>query len=92
MIFANPGPGIGPVIRVLDLAEKVRFKSGCDSKILMPWLYGEKQVRILKEELQNSSINADEVLLSEDLGKIINSFFDRWSSFEQIISLFSNIL
>ena len=71
-ILTNFGAGFGPLVRTLDMARLIRrqLKPILDEpvNILIPWVYGENQLRILKEETADEPDLFDQVFLSPDLG------------------------
>ncbi len=73
-ILTNFGAGFGPLVRTFDMARLIRqrLKPILDESIniLIPWVYGENQLQILKEEIADSNEPDlfDQVLLSPELG------------------------
>ena len=53
-ILTNFGPGFGPLVRTFDMARRIRQRLemalGEPVGIIIPWVYGEDQLRILREE------------------------------------------
>jgi hypothetical protein len=75
-IFTNFGCGNGPFIRAIDMAigliPKIRPKIG-EISIIVPWVYGERQKRIIQEEFGPLlKENPDLILLDKKLGDLFN--------------------
>ena len=71
-ILTNFGPGFGPLVRTFDMARSIRKKLelnlGEPVKIIVPWVYGEDQLRILKEEASDEPNLWGNVSLSYEIG------------------------
>ena len=74
-ILTNFGAGFGPLVRTFDMARRIRhqLKSIWDEpiNILIPWVYGEDQLRIIKEEVADEPELLNRVFLSQELGDVI---------------------
>ena len=85
VIICNPGYGNGPYLRCTELALAVRKDLGRPFPIVMPLLYGEKQKRILCEEIGDIDIIFDETLgelitsIAYD-GKNYDAFLQEWNA------------
>jgi len=64
IIFANPCHGNEPYILATLIASKLNEAGGTKHKIVMPWLYGERQLNILRE----LDVEAGTLYLDERLG------------------------
>ena len=96
-ILTNFGAGFGPLVRTFDMARRIRLRLQpiLDEpiNILIPWVYGKNQLRILKEEVANEPDLFERVFLSQELGdalrpllfsgKGLNEELDRYLKFYQ---------
>ncbi|TSC74746.1 MAG: hypothetical protein G01um101444_181 [Parcubacteria group bacterium Gr01-1014_44] len=86
-VVTNFAYGTGPYLRTTELAiafnSQLEQKTGKRLKILVPWVYGEKQKKIMLEDFSNY---ADEIFLDEALGKILASIFYGDSTYEEALS------
>ena len=71
-ILTNFGAGFGPLVRTFEMARLIRQRLNLildePINILIPWVYGEDQLRILNEEIADEPGLCDQVFLSLELG------------------------
>jgi len=80
LIAANFAYGTGPYLRTVDLAiafnEELQKVGRARMKILVPWVYGEHQKRVMKEAFgAHDEKYPGEILLDAKLGALLNSVF-----------------
>ncbi len=80
LLVTNFAYGIGPFLRTTELA--IVFNDVLERRghprlpCIIPWVYGEKQKRIMLEEFgEHEAKYPSELLLDEKLGKILKSIF-----------------
>ena len=85
-IVTNFAYGTGPYLRTTELA--LAFNDELEKRgeerlgIMVPWVYGEKQKKIMLEEF---SPYADEIFLDEKLGGILRSIFYGDNTYEEAL-------
>ena len=91
-IVANFVYGTGPYLRTTELAlainNEMEKRGQSRFGIIVPWVYGEKQKRIMLEEF--SELNKKfpgEIWLCAELGKILNTIFYGNNAYEQALKL-----
>lgn len=79
-IVTNFAYGTGPYLRTTELA--IAFNNELEKRgkarmpVIVPWVYGEKQVRIMREEFgAHIDVHPDELLLDATLGALLKSIF-----------------
>lgn len=86
-LITNFAYGIGPYLRTTELAlalNRERLKLGKEAfSIIVPWVYKEKQKRIMREEFAS---NADSIFLDAALGEILKSVFYDKEKFEEALT------
>lgn len=86
-IVTNFAYGTGPYLRTTELALAFNDESERRGKkhlgIIVPWVYGEKQKRIMLEEFSG---NTAEIFLDEELGRILKSVFYGDNSYEDALA------
>ena len=74
-ILTNFGAGFGPLVRTFDMARRIRKRLkpilGEPINILIPWVYGDNQLRIIKEEVADEPSLHDHVFLAPELGNAL---------------------
>ncbi|MDB5189496.1 MAG: hypothetical protein JWL82_453 [Parcubacteria group bacterium] len=87
-IVTNFAYGFGPFLRTTELALAVnaqRKERGQEELgILVPWVYGEKQKKIMLEEFAD---HADSIFLDEMLGTILKQVFYADSTYEAALAV-----
>ena len=94
-IVTNFAYGTGPYLRTTELALAVndRLESLGHERlgIIVPWVYGEKQKKIMLEEFSDFEIkHPGEILLDPKLGQLLKSIFYGDNSYEEALSLWVN--
>lgn len=84
--------GTGPYLRTTELALSVNSELEKIGKerlgIIVPWVYGEKQKRIMLEEFgEFNKKYPSEILLCESLGKILSSIFYGDNTYEDALKI-----
>ena len=68
-ILTNFGAGFGPFVRTLDLAREIRSDLKKELReyiaIVVPWVYGDTQKRIIQEEVANNTELLNSIFLSQ---------------------------
>ncbi|MDP3779287.1 MAG: hypothetical protein Q8R30_04570 [bacterium] len=89
-IVTNFAYGTGPYLRTTDLA--IAFndeleKVGCERMgIIVPWVYGEKQKRVMLEEFAGHEEKYQgEILLDRKLGELLRSIFYADCTYEEAL-------
>lgn len=86
-IITNFAYGTGPYLRTTELALAFNDESERRGKerlgIIVPWVYGEKQKKIMLEEFAS---RADEIFFDEHLGNILKSVFYGDNSYEDALA------
>ena len=86
-ILTNFGPGFGPFVRTLDMAReltaqlKILGEESID--ILIPGVFGEGQLRIIREQTFNDPCLRQRIFLSDDLGKCLEPLMFSDGDFNQ---------
>ena len=86
-IVTNFAYGTGPYLRTTELA--LAFNDELERRgqerlgIIVPWVYGEKQRKIMLEEF---SLHVDEIFLDEKLGGMLGSIFYSDSTYEEALA------
>lgn len=95
-IFTNNGAGNGPYIRTIDmgfeLIQLLKENLDEDIAILVPWVYGERQKRIIIEEFgMYLEANPNLILLDKNLGQQIRKvLFDGRNYNEVMLDLINS--
>jgi len=94
-IILNFAYGYGPFLRATELASAVNdvleVKTGNRFGIIIPWIYGDAQKKIMKQAYRTHlESHPDELLLDETLGKYLNSIFYGASTYEESLKHFLN--
>jgi len=94
-ILTNFGPGFGPLVRTFDMARRIRLQlemimseSIC---IIVPWVYGEHQLRVLKEETSGEPGLRGKVFLSPDMGDALRPLLFSGKGFNVELNTFLQI-
>ncbi|MDD4900564.1 MAG: hypothetical protein PHS62_00420 [Patescibacteria group bacterium] len=87
-IILNFAYGFGPFLRTTELAlavnDLLEEKTGTRFGIIVPWVYGEKQKKIMIEEFGKIiAERSEEILLDETLGGYLKSVFYGEKSYEE---------
>lgn len=89
-IVANFAYGTGPYLRTTDLA--IAFNDELERAghermgIIVPWVYGEKQKRVMREEFaEHEEKYPDEILLDAKLGELLRSVFYADCAYEEAL-------
>ena len=86
-LVTNFAYGIGPYLRTTELAlalNRALHKRGKEElSIIVPWVYGEKQKRIMLEEF---GTDAGKIFLDEKLGGILKTVFYEKEKFEDALA------
>lgn len=90
-IVTNFAYGTGPYLRTTDLA--IAFndeleKRGCERMgIIVPWVYGEKQRRVMREEFaEHEKKYPGEILFDAKLGELLRSVFYADCAYEEALA------
>lgn len=80
MIVTNFAYGTGPYLRTTDLAiafnDELQRNKKPRMRILVPWVYGEKQRRVMLEEFRDYDLGyPGEILLDAELGSMLRRVF-----------------
>ncbi|MEK7117202.1 MAG: hypothetical protein AAB861_00315 [Patescibacteria group bacterium] len=91
-IVTNFVYGTGPYLRTTELALAINNEMEKRGKprfgIIVPWVYGEKQKRIMLEEFGDLNMKfPGEIWLCSELGKILNTIFYGNNTYEQALKL-----
>ena len=91
-LVTNFAYGTGPYLRTTELAVAVNREleaAGAERLgIIVPWVYGEKQKRIMLEEFgEQERIHPGEILLDAKLGALLQSVFYGGNTYEQALRL-----
>ena len=91
-IVTNFAYGTGPYLRTTELAIALNqrlFELGRERLgIIVPWVYGEKQRSIMREEFGGyNTVHPGEILLDSHLGVLLRSVFYGNNTYEQALSL-----
>jgi len=89
-IITNFAYGFGPFLRTAELALKVsdllKAKTGEQSGVIIPWVYGEKQKAIIEEQFSELIKNQPELLvLDKNLGQYLDSVFYGKKSYSEAL-------
>ncbi|MBI5065258.1 nucleotide sugar dehydrogenase [Candidatus Woesearchaeota archaeon] len=87
-ILTNFAQGNAPFILCGHLSKKIAELSKKDLGVIFPLVYGEKQKKILQEELGDFTRN---VFFDKKFGEILNSIFYSGSNFEEHLKKFVEI-
>jgi hypothetical protein len=94
-VLTNFGPGFGPLVRTFDMARRIHQRLEIDTgepvNILVPWVYGEDQLRILREESFGETYKRGKVLLSPAIGDALRPLLFSGESFNEELSVFLRI-
>lgn len=90
-IITNFAYGTGPYLRTTDLAIAVNdeFENRGHARlgIIVPWVYGERQKRVMLEEFAEHEKNHQgEIMLDVELGGLLRSVFYANATYEQALS------
>ncbi len=91
-IVTNFVYGTGPYLRTTELALAINNEMEKRAKphfgVIVPWVYGEKQKRIMLEEFGDLNMKfPGEIWLCSELGKILNTIFYGNNTYEQALKL-----
>jgi hypothetical protein len=90
-IVTNFAYGYGPFLRTTDLAlrinELARTKGKETMGIIVPWVYGERQKQIMRDEYGAES---EHIYLDRDLGEILKKVFYADQSYEEALAAWVN--
>ena len=93
-ILTNFGAGFGPFVRTLDLAREIRSDLKKELReyiaIVVPWVYGDTQKRIIQEEVANNTELLNSIFLSKDLGDCLKSLLFNGNHFNQTLTAIIN--
>ena len=89
-LVTNFAYGTGPYLRTTDLAIAVNNELERNSRprlhVIIPWVYGEKQKRVMLEEFSaHEAAHPGELLLDAELGAILKSIFYGDSTYEDAL-------
>lgn len=89
-IVTNFAHGNGPFLRTTELALALNAELERRGRkrlgILVPWVYGERQRRIMREQFASeNAARPGEIVLDKKLGQILNSVFYEGGSFEAAV-------
>ena len=94
-ILTNFGPGFGPLVRTFDMARRTRrrleVELGEPVSIIVPWVYGDDQLRILREEASGEPDLWDRVFLSPELGDALRPLLFSGGGFNEELGTFLRI-
>lgn len=94
-IVTNFAYGTGPYLRTTELAlaidEQLETRGQNRLGIIIPWVYGEKQKRIMLEEFNSTNQkHPGEILLSPRLGEILKTIFYGDNTYEQALQIWAD--
>ena len=94
-IVTNFVYGTGPYLRTTELALAINERLESNGKerlgVIVPWVYGEKQKRIMLEEF--SAVNQKytaEILLCARLGEILKTIFYGDNTYQQALEIWAD--
>ena len=80
------------MVRTFDMACRIRKQLETILKetvsIIVPWVYGEDQLRILKEEVSNEPSLSNKVSLSQDMGDVLRPLLFSGQGFNEEMKMF----
>ncbi len=90
-IVTNFAYGTGPYLRTTDLAiafnDELEIAGYKRMGIIVPWVYGEKQKRVMLEEFsEHEKKYPGEIMLDKKLGELLCSIFYADSTYEEALS------
>lgn len=90
-IVTNFAYGTGPYLRTTDLAiavnDELEQRGHARFGIIVPWVYGERQKRVMLEEFATHEKNhPGEIVLDAALGALLRSVFYANTTYEQALS------
>lgn len=90
-IVTNFAYGTGPYLRTTDLAiafnDELEIAGRERMGIIVPWVYGEKQKRVMLEEFaEHEKRYSGEILLDAELGELLRSVFYADSTYEEALA------
>ena len=90
-IVTNFAYGTGPYLRTTDLAiamnHELESRGHARLGIIVPWVYGERQKRVMLEEFAEHEKNyPGEIILDDTLGALLRSVFYGNATYEQALS------
>lgn len=93
-IVTNFAYGTGPYLRTTDFAIAVNDELERNGQqrllVIIPWVYGEKQKRVMLEEFsRHEAAHPGELLLDAELGAILKSIFYGASAYEDALERWS---
>lgn len=93
-LVTNFAYGTGPYLRTTDLAIAVNDELERNGQqrfgVIIPWVYGEKQKRVMLEEFaRHEAAHPGELLLDAELGAILKSIFYGDSAYEDALERWS---
>jgi hypothetical protein len=90
-IVANFAYGTGPYLRTTELG--IAFNDELEKRgrrrmgIIVPWVYGEKQKRVMREEFaRHAGVYPHEILLDKKLGAYLKTFFYGDNSYREALA------
>ena len=94
-IVTNFAYGTGPYLRTTELALAVNVELESRGRdrlgIIVPWVYGEKQKRIMLEEFNSANQKyPSEILLCSRLGEILKTIFYGDNTYEQALEIWAD--
>ena len=92
-IITNFAYGFGPFLRTTELAlataERLSKKTGEKFSVIVPWVYGEPQKRILQEEFgEVLKLQPDAIVLDREIGAQLELLFYGEKGYEHSLSYF----
>lgn len=91
-IITNFGPGFGPLVRTFEMAiqiyKRLETTQSKPVKIIVPWVYGHDQLRIMKEEIYNQPEIWHNVFLSLEIGNVLRPLLFSGGGFNQELDYF----
>jgi len=93
-ILTNFGAGFGPFVRALDLAREIRSELRKKLReqivVVVPWVYGDAQKRIIEEEVTNNTELINSIYLSKDLGDCLKPLLFNGNHFNKTLEAIVN--
>lgn len=94
-IITNFAYGTGPYLRTTELALTINEQLGSQGRerfgIIVPWVYGKKQKRIMLEEFSAANQKyPGEILLCARLGEILKTIFYGDNTYQQALEIWAD--
>ncbi|MFY9493264.1 MAG: hypothetical protein WAP55_02210 [Minisyncoccia bacterium] len=94
-IVTNFAYGTGPYLRTTEIALSINEQLESEGRercgIIVPWVYGEKQKRIMLEEFSSANQKyPGEILLAPRLGEILKTIFYGDNTYEQALQIWAD--